>query len=286
MVKEKTIFTKSTTHFSRGPTRIRRGRNYDAGRQETLRSLRGGWMLECQGGAKNDKDGRQQQQHSSSSSPCRFRAFPRIDPAAIVLVTFGEWLLLGRKAEWTTGRFSLLAGFVELGETIEQGAIREVYEESGVRLAPESVRCVRSQPWPLPQSLMVGLHAHARGSDARRRRSQPKAGEKQNEEEEEEQGIPEWLVLSEEGNSVCGRGQGGITEEEVTQYLGEGGWGILPPVVDVSKDELEDCRWFHRDFILAAFRRHHEDHRGGDATLTGQEDYLPYSQNSSEAHKR
>lgn len=90
--------------------------------------------------------------------------FPRTDPAVIVLVEHEDRLLLGSNVLWESGRFSLLAGFVEAGESAEQSVVREVYEESGVRV--ENVRYVASQPWPFPRSLMLGFRASlAAGAD-------------------------------------------------------------------------------------------------------------------------
>ncbi|UOQ55815.1 NAD(+) diphosphatase [Leucobacter allii] len=83
--------------------------------------------------------------------------FPRTDPAVIVLVEHEGRVLLGSNALWETGRFSLLAGFVEGGESLEQTVLREVYEEAGVRLG--EVAYVASQPWPFPRSLMLGFLA-------------------------------------------------------------------------------------------------------------------------------
>ncbi|MCA0378094.1 MAG: NAD(+) diphosphatase [Actinobacteria bacterium] len=90
--------------------------------------------------------------------------FPRTDPAVIVLVEHGDRVLLGSNVLWETGRFSLLAGFVEAGESAEQAVLREVQEEAGVPL--ENVRYVSSQPWPFPRSLMLGYRASlAAGAD-------------------------------------------------------------------------------------------------------------------------
>lgn len=83
--------------------------------------------------------------------------FPRTDPAVIVLIEHEGRVLLGSNALWESGRFSLLAGFVEAGETLEQAVAREVFEESGVRLG--DIRYVASQPWPFPRSLMLGFRA-------------------------------------------------------------------------------------------------------------------------------
>ncbi len=95
------------------------------------------------------------------SSACGAVVFPRNDPAVIVLVTHGEYALLGRQSAWVPGRFSCLAGFVEMGETLEDSVIREVFEESGVRVNRDTISYIASQPWPFPQSLMLGFHAEA-----------------------------------------------------------------------------------------------------------------------------
>ncbi|KAJ1479275.1 NUDIX hydrolase domain-like protein [Baffinella frigidus] len=97
---------------------------------------------------------------------CGAGAYPRIDPSVIVLVTSkgGEHALLGRKANWPEGRYSTLAGFCEVGETLEETVVREVFEESGVRVSPPSIRFTSSQTWPFPRSLMVAFHAEAEHS--------------------------------------------------------------------------------------------------------------------------
>lgn len=83
--------------------------------------------------------------------------FPRTDPAVIVLIEHEDRVLLGSNALWETGRFSLLAGFVEAGESLEQTVRREIFEEAGVRLG--EIAYVASQPWPFPRSLMLGFRA-------------------------------------------------------------------------------------------------------------------------------
>ncbi len=84
--------------------------------------------------------------------------FPRTDPAVIVgIVDAADRLLLGSNALWENNRFSLLAGFVEPGESLEAAAVREVAEESGVVI--DDPEYVGSQPWPFPASLMVGFMA-------------------------------------------------------------------------------------------------------------------------------
>lgn len=94
---------------------------------------------------------------------CHAPHFPRTDPVVIMLVTRGNQLLLGRNAAWPEGMFSLLAGFVEPGETIEAAVRREVLEESDIRVG--EVSYLASQPWPFPASLMIGCHAQAISSD-------------------------------------------------------------------------------------------------------------------------
>ncbi len=84
--------------------------------------------------------------------------FPRIDPAVICLVHDGEdRAVLARQAVWPERMFSLLAGFVEAGESFEVCVAREIREEIG--LSVHDVRYLGSQPWPFPRSLMVGFHA-------------------------------------------------------------------------------------------------------------------------------
>jgi NAD+ diphosphatase len=87
--------------------------------------------------------------------------FPRTDPAVIMLVHDGDRCVLGRQAVWPPGRFSILAGFVEPGESAEGAVAREVAEEVGVRVT--DIRYVGSQPWPFPQSLMLGFTARVEG---------------------------------------------------------------------------------------------------------------------------
>jgi NAD+ diphosphatase len=88
--------------------------------------------------------------------------FPRLDPAVIMLVTDPEdRCLLARNATWPPGRMSVLAGFVEPGESCEHAVAREVMEESSIVVA--DVQYLGSQPWPMPRSLMLGFRAMAAG---------------------------------------------------------------------------------------------------------------------------
>jgi NAD+ diphosphatase len=86
--------------------------------------------------------------------------FPRTDPAVIMLVTDpDDRCLLARNAAWPGRRVSILAGFVDPGESAEQAVVREVHEETGIKVG--NVRYLGSQPWPMPRSLMLGFRADA-----------------------------------------------------------------------------------------------------------------------------
>ena len=100
-----------------------------------------------------------------SCPACASTHFPRTDPVVIMLVTHGNSVLLGRSPGWPEGMFSLLAGFVEPGETLEAAVRREVEEETGVRCG--AVSYLASQPWPFPASLMVGARTEACDRDIR-----------------------------------------------------------------------------------------------------------------------
>lgn len=94
---------------------------------------------------------------------CGMDHFPRTDPVAIMVVRHAGRILLGRQSAWKPGMYSALAGFVEPGETIEDAARREVFEEAGVRVG--AVRYVTSQPWPFLSNLMIGLIGEATSSE-------------------------------------------------------------------------------------------------------------------------
>lgn len=93
---------------------------------------------------------------------CKADHFPRTDPVVIMLVTRGNSVLVGRGAGWPEGMYSLLAGFMEPGETIEAAVRREVQEEAGVPVG--RVDYLASQPWPFPASLMIGCRGEALAS--------------------------------------------------------------------------------------------------------------------------
>ncbi|MEX3017852.1 NAD(+) diphosphatase [Gymnodinialimonas hymeniacidonis] len=90
---------------------------------------------------------------------CGGHHFPRTDPVVIMLITHGDSVLVGRSPGWPEGMYSLLAGFVEPGETIEAAVRREVREEAGVQVG--RVDYLSSQPWPFPASLMFGCRGEA-----------------------------------------------------------------------------------------------------------------------------
>lgn len=100
---------------------------------------------------------------------CGLTSYPRLSPAMIVAVTrtgaHGEEILLARNHRFPTGRYSVIAGFVEPGESLEECVGREVREEVGVTVT--DIRYFGSQPWPFPNSLMVGFTARYAGGDIR-----------------------------------------------------------------------------------------------------------------------
>jgi NAD+ diphosphatase len=110
-----------------------------------LRPIRAGWVLQC--------------------TSCARENFPRTDAAVIMLVTKGEFLLLGQSHRFPPEQnyYSTLAGFVEPGESLEDAVRREVFEEVGVRVG--GVEYHSSQPWPFPASLMLGYYGEALTED-------------------------------------------------------------------------------------------------------------------------
>lgn len=106
----------------------------------TTRRVRAGWARRCSG--------------------CDREEYPRTDPSMICLVhDGGDRVLLARQTKWPTDRYSVLAGFVEVGESLETCVRREVAEEVGIGVT--DVRYLGSQPWPFPRSLMLGFAAIA-----------------------------------------------------------------------------------------------------------------------------
>ncbi|GLR47337.1 NAD(+) diphosphatase [Sphingomonas astaxanthinifaciens] len=103
--------------------------------------VRGGWSRQC--------------------PHCGAEHFPRVDPVVIMLAEHEGRVLLGRQPRFPVNRYSALAGFVEVGEGLEDAVARELFEEAGVRV--HDVRYVASQPWPFPSSLMIACTARSEG---------------------------------------------------------------------------------------------------------------------------
>jgi len=104
-------------------------------------------------------------QRRCTNPGCGTSHFPRTDPAVIMLVADGDRVLLGRQKVWPPGMYSVLAGFVEPGETLEAAVRREVLEEAGIEVG--DVRYRGSQPWPFPGSIMLGFRAAAATTEIR-----------------------------------------------------------------------------------------------------------------------
>jgi len=96
---------------------------------------------------------------SRACAACGGEHYPRVDPVVIMLAEHDGRVLLGRQPRYPPGRYSALAGFVEVGETIEAAVARELHEEAGIAVG--AVTYLASQPWPFPSSLMIGAHAVA-----------------------------------------------------------------------------------------------------------------------------
>jgi len=107
--------------------------------------LRAGWARACPG--------------------CNAQHFPRTDPVVIMLAEHEDSVLVGRQPMFPPGMYSALAGFIEVGESLEEAVIRELREEAGIE--SHSVRYVASQPWPFPSSLMIACVASTDSKDIR-----------------------------------------------------------------------------------------------------------------------
>lgn len=94
---------------------------------------------------------------------CGMMHYPKVSPAVIMRVTDGEQILLARSPGFPKGLYSVLAGFVEPGESMEETVRREVCEETSVEV--ENIRYFGSQPWPFPNSLMIGFTADYAGGE-------------------------------------------------------------------------------------------------------------------------
>jgi NAD+ diphosphatase len=100
---------------------------------------------------------RMARERAKTCTVCHFHQYPRVSPAIIVLIYRPGQILLTRQPSWPPNRYSLVAGFVEAGESLEECLRREVAEEVGV--AVDEIRYLGSQPWPFPHQLMVGFLA-------------------------------------------------------------------------------------------------------------------------------
>jgi len=147
--------------------------------------------------------------------------FPRVDPAVICLVHDGhDSAVLARQAVWPPRLFSLVAGFVEAGESFESCVVREIAEEIGLTVS--DVTYLGSQPWPFPRSLMVGFHATA---------------------------DPEQEFSFNDGEIAEA---GWFTRAEVRAALGEGDWSsespsrlLLPGSISIAREIIES--WAYLD---------------------------------------
>jgi NAD+ diphosphatase len=152
------------TDFRQGAARMPA---MDANCASTARSLflwhgSHGFCARC-GGANAVKDAGWKAQCCA----CEAEHFPRTDPVAIMLAVKDGQALIGRQKFWPPGFMSCLAGFCEPGETIEQAAAREMFEEAGIVCDPAKAEYVACQPWPFPSSLMMGFILQAETSEIR-----------------------------------------------------------------------------------------------------------------------
>lgn len=153
---------------------------------------------------------------------CASEHYPRVDPAVIVAVGDGRRLLLGRQASWPARRYSVIAGFVEPGESLEQTVAREVAEETQVRVRPGSCRYYGAQPWPFPGALMLGFRALA----------EPDAPQVDGELED-----ARWFERDEIGAALQRAAAQGDSADD--------GHGLrLPPRISIARALVED--WYRR----------------------------------------
>ena len=146
---------------------------------------------------------------------CSTEHYPRVDPAVIMAVECEGHLLLGRQKSWAPRRWSVLAGFVEPGESLEQTVVREAWEETRVRV--RAVRYMGSQPWPFPGALMLGFAARA---------------EQDPPEVDGELEDARWFTVAEIGAAIARDAE-------------DDGEGIrLSPPISISRSLIE--HWYHR----------------------------------------
>lgn len=102
-------------------------------------------------------------EHCMTCTACGFSQYPRINPCVIIAITKGSQILLARSAQRHTSMYGLIAGFVEVGETLEQAVARETLEEVGISL--KNIQYMASQPWPFPSNLMLAFKAEYAGGE-------------------------------------------------------------------------------------------------------------------------
>lgn len=108
---------------------------------------------------------RRDDERARSCASCGLIAYPRLSPVVMMRIDRNREILLARAARFPTGMYSVLAGFVEAGETLEQAIHREVAEEVGVQV--KNLRYFASQSWPFPHSLMIAFIADYAGGELR-----------------------------------------------------------------------------------------------------------------------
>jgi NAD+ diphosphatase len=108
-------------------------------------------------GACGEATVRKTEEHARVCRKCGQVFYPRMSPAVIVAITKGNKLLLARNKNFPPGRYSVLAGFVEAGETLEECIKREIKEEAGIEV--KNIRYFGSQSWPFPNSYMLAFTA-------------------------------------------------------------------------------------------------------------------------------
>lgn len=104
-----------------------------------------------------------QSERAKECTRCGHIRYPRLSPAVIFSVTRGREILLARSPHFSKGRYSVLAGFVEPGETLEQAVAREVKEETGLEVT--NIKYFGSQPWPFPNSFMIAFTSEYAGGE-------------------------------------------------------------------------------------------------------------------------
>lgn len=106
---------------------------------------------------------KKEKERAKACPRCGLLQFPRLAPAIIVLVEREKHILMARSRHFASGMYSLLAGFVDPGESLEEAVVREVREEAQIQV--KEIRYFGSQPWPFPHSLMIGFTATYAGGE-------------------------------------------------------------------------------------------------------------------------